>query len=74
MRVLVTVSASQPELLADLEKLDPRHRAERIRTLAFSALKAHKKSEIEKAIKHSERPDDNVEAALSQGLKGLENL
>ena len=41
MRILVTINQSQPELLIELSKLEPRHRAERIRALAFLGMKAH---------------------------------
>jgi len=85
MRILVTINQSQPELLNELRKLEPRHRAERIRTLAFLGLKSHNKynaSAVTPTVAQTNDKDSDMkqsansalQEALNQGLKNLSNL
>jgi|GEM_PF-5828668 len=77
MKVLVTISDSHPELLRELKKMDRRHRAERLRSLAFSGLSSLQKTQGNlEPIKNDGKTQTNhekesVKQALNQGLANL---
>jgi len=84
MRILVTINPSHPELLREMQSLEPRHRAERLRTLAFLSLqkqlsnkpldlpkKTHPRPVTQQA---TQTETDAVNHALQQGLSRLSGI
>ncbi len=82
IRVLVTISEAQPELLHEMKSIKARHRAERLRSLAFTGLHssshmaANKPLEKEKSVEKAEdkKTNHDINHAMNSALKNMGDL
>lgn len=66
MRIVLTVTDANPELCAELEKIAPRLRAERIRTLATLGIVAAQEARKAVDLSTSASPPDAASGAVSK--------
>jgi len=78
IRVLVTISEAQPELLYELQHVKVRHRAERLRSLAFAGLHRDRtvndKPPSAKTMKVKPNINHDIHDAMNASLKSMEYL